>query len=182
MSDLTTLLARIENGDRGAFDELLPVVYDELRRLASRQMATESPENTLQTTALVHECYLRLVGNSQSFENRGHFFTAAAESMRRILVDRARSRNAIKRGGQQQRRELSSNIPARGPDPDEILQINDMLDRLAEQHSQVAELVKLHYFGGFNLSEAGRLLGISSSTAHRHWVFAKAWLYDALNQ
>ncbi|MEZ6121151.1 MAG: sigma-70 family RNA polymerase sigma factor [Pirellulaceae bacterium] len=181
MNDLTALLQRIENGDHQAFDELLPVVYQELRQLASRQMAHESPGNTLQTTALVHECYLRLVGDAHSFENRAHFFAAAAESMRRILVERARSRHAIKRGGTLNRCELTSNIPSNGPEPDEILQIDEFLDQLADQHPQVAELVKLHYFGGFNLSEAGRLLGISSSTAHRHWVFAKAWLYDALN-
>ena len=180
MADLTTIFKRIDKGDAGAFDDLLPIVYDELRQLASRQMARESAGHTLQTTALVHEAYLRLVGNDQHWDGRGHFFTAAAEAMRRILVERARSKARLKRGGHRKRRELGSDLPSAGPEPEEVVRVNDLLDSLAAEHPEVAEIFKLHYFAGFNISEAGRVIGISSSSAHRHWVFARAWLCDEL--
>ena len=130
MADLTTIFKRIDQGDAGAFDDLLPIVYDELRQLASRQMARESAGHTLQTTALVHEAYLRLVGNDQHWDGRGHFFTAAAEAMRRILVERARSKARLKRGGHRKRRELGSDLPSGGPEPEEVVRVNDLLDSL----------------------------------------------------
>ena len=182
MPDLTTIFERIEHGDAAAFDELFPIVYSELKQLASRQMAKEVPGQTLQTTALVHEAYLRLIGSDQSWYGRGHFFTAAAEAMRRILVERARSRLRLKWGGKFQRQELSEHVPSTGPMPDEVVVVSDLLDRLACEYPEVAEIVKLHYFSGFNISEAGRLLNISSSTAHRHWVFAKAWMREEMKR
>ena len=182
MNDLSAIFARIETGDAQAFDELLPIVYEELRQMASRQMAREPPGQTLQTTALVHEAYLRLVGSNQNWDGKGHFFTAAAEAMRRILVERARSKQSLKRGGQRKRRELGPNLAAAGPDPEEVVLVNDLLDALAAERPEVAELFKLHYFAGFNISEAGRAIGISSSTAHRHWVYARAWLYEELKK
>ena len=182
MTELTTIFRRMEKGDAEAFDELLPIVYQELKQIASRHMAKESPGQSLQTTELVNEAYLRLVGSDQTWKGRGHFFAAAAEAMRRILVERARRRQSVKRGGRFQRQEIGEQIPSAGPDPAEVVLVDDLLDRLASEYPQVAEVVKLHYFAGFNISEAGKMVGVSSSTAHRHWVFAKAWMSNAMQR
>jgi RNA polymerase sigma factor (TIGR02999 family) len=179
VSDVTYLLTRIEAGDGRASDELLPVVYDELRRLAGQRLARESPGNTLQATELVHEAYLRLVGSEQRWEGNAHFFAAAAEAMRRILVDRARKKKSLKRGGDRKRLELhDSAIKASqaGAAADEILLVNDLLERLAADHPDEAELAKLRYFADFNVSEAAKALKIPVSTAHERWNFARAWL------
>lgn len=181
MNDVSKILQRIESGDRQAAEELLPIVYDHLRSLASRRLAHEPPGQTLQTTELVHDAYLRLVGSEQSWQGTSHFFAAAAEAMRRILVERARKKKRIRHGGDRQRIELHDATDRKGPSVEEVLLVNDLLDRFAAEHPAEAELVKLHYFAGLNISEAGRVLGISSSTAHRHWTFARAWLREAGN-
>lgn len=180
MNDVTIILERIRAGDGQATDELLPIVYNELRRLAGQKLAAELGHPTIQTTELVHEAYLRLVGTDQSWDCRGHFLAAAAEAMRRILVERARKRRRIRHGGQHRRVELhESAIEADGA-PDELLVVNDLLDHLAEKHPIEAQIVKLHYFAGFNISEAASALGIPVSSAHRHWTFARAWLFRRL--
>jgi RNA polymerase sigma factor (TIGR02999 family) len=171
---------RIEAGDLRALDQLLPVVYDQLRRLAHQQLAHESPGQSLQTADLVHEAYVRLVGSDQQWQGRGHFLGAAAEAMRRILVERARKRQRIRHGGQFKRVELSETAAQFGPPAEEVIMVSDLLDSLAAEHPEEAQIVKLHYFAGFNISEAGRALGISSSTAHRHWTYARAWLHEAI--
>jgi RNA polymerase sigma factor (TIGR02999 family) len=179
LSDVTDLLTRIEAGDGHAADELLPLVYDELRCLAAQRLAREAPGNTLQATELVHEAYLRLVGADQQWESNSHFFAAAAEAMRRILVDRARAKKSLKRGGGRRRIEIhDSAIKATqaGSAEEEILLVNDLLDRLTEIHPNEAELAKLRYFADFSVSEAARALGIPVSTAHDRWSFAQAWL------
>ncbi|HEY4234770.1 MAG TPA: sigma-70 family RNA polymerase sigma factor [Lacipirellulaceae bacterium] len=184
MSEVTRLLVAIGDGDRHATEELLPLVYQELRRLARSKMAQERGEHTLQATALVHEAYLRLVGDDDAkWDGRGHFFAAAAEAMRRILIEHARSKNAQKRGGDLGRVALEDLLPEIAcpvENLDELLEINDALDRLAEFDSSKAELVKLLYFAGLNLEEAAAAQGISRTTAYRHWLFARAWLYDAI--
>ena len=182
MSEVTEILQRIESGDAHASDDLLPIVYQQLRRLASKQLEREMPGQTLQTTALVHEAYLRLVGGGQIWDGKGHFISAAAEAMRRILVDRARSKRRIKHGGELNRIELDAAVAASGPSADEVVLVNDLLDTFAEKYPVEADVVKLHYFAGFNVSEAGRALGISSSAAHRHWVFARAWFREEIGQ
>lgn len=182
MNDVSKLLRRAKEGDSAATDELFPLVYSELKRLASRQLAGESPLESLQTTALVNEAYLRLVGADQNWDSRGHFFVAAAEAMRRILVDRARQRQALKRGGDVVREALSENQPNRGPAPEEVVLVSDLLDSFAETKPRAAEIVKLHYFAGFSINEAARALGINGTTAHRDWIFAKAWLKRAMNR
>lgn len=181
MNDMSRLLERIETGDGKAAEELLPIVYDQLRRLASRKLAQEAPGQTLQTTDLVHEAYLRLAGSDQAWEDKRHFFAAAAEAMRRILVERARQKKQLKRGGQLKRVPMADPAAATGPSPDEVLSVSDLLERLAAEHPVEAQIVKLHYFAGLNISEAGRVVGVSSSTAHRHWTFARAWLQEAMN-
>lgn len=181
MTDVTQLLEAAHRGDRQAAADLLPLVYDELRKLAAAKLALEKPGQTLEATALVHEAYLRLVGD-QRFEGRGHFFAAAAESIRRILVDKARRRQAARHGGQLQREPLDADRIA-GPVPDdELLALHESLDRLAESHPEKAELVKLRYFAGLNADEAAAVLGISPSTADRHWTYARAWLRRAMSQ
>jgi|COG998Drversion2_1049125.scaffolds.fasta_scaffold89251_2 RNA polymerase sigma factor (TIGR02999 family) len=182
MSDVPSILQRIGDGDSLATNELLPLVYAELKRMASRQLVNELPGQSLQTTALVHEAYLRLVGSDQNWESRGHFFAAAAEAMRRILVDRARSKQRLKRGGQYDREVLGDDHPSKGPNPEEVVLVSDLLDSLAETHPQAADIVKLHYFAGLNISEAGNALGINGTAAHRSWVFAKAWLHRAMKK
>lgn len=183
MSDVTQILSRIESGDPSAAEQLLPLVYEELRRMARAQMANERAEHTLQATALVHEAYLRLVGNADpQWDGRGHFFAAAAEAMRRILVEHARARNTIKRGGQLERVEIDD-FPAiimSGGNLDELLELDAALERLAREDADKAELVKLIYFAGLSLGEAAAVQGISRTTAHRHWVYARAWLRDAI--
>ena len=182
MSDVTEILKRIDGGDAKASDELLPVVYDELRGIARRKLSHEAPGNTLQATALVNEAYLRLVGADQHWENKGHFFAAAAESMRRILVDRARQKRATKRGGEFKRVELHENAASVDSPSEDILAINDALDRFSREHSEKAELVKLRYFAGLKLVDAAKVMNISMSTADRHWAFAKAWLRREINK
>ncbi len=179
MSQLTRIFDSIEHGDLKAADELLPLVYDELRKLAASKMARESPNQTLQPTALVHEAWLRLVGaENPPFANRAHFFSAAAEAMRRILIDRALSKRAIRHGGGQQRVDFELADEVRAPYPDDkLLAVNDALDKLAVQHKAEAELVKLRYFVGMTLEEAAAALNISARTADNYWAFARAWLY-----
>lgn len=178
----STIRQRLQDGEVLATDELLPVVYHELKQLASRQLAKEADGHSLQTTALVHEAYLRLVGGDQGWKGREHFFAAAAESMRRILVDRARSKQRLKRGGKNRREDFDENQPAKGPPPEEVILVSDLLDSLAEKHPQAAEIVKLHYYAGFNISEAARALNINGSAAHTSWTFAKAWLHRAMKR
>ena len=180
MSDVTQLLERIENGDVRATDELLPIVYNELRRLAGKQLASETPGQSLQSADLVHEAYLRLLGANQDWDGRGHFFAAAAEAMRRILVERARKKRRIKHGGQFARIDLSDELALSGPSPDEVIMVSELLESLAKQHARAAQIVKLHYFAGLNISEAARALGITTSMAHRQWNFARAWLHEAI--
>jgi RNA polymerase sigma factor (TIGR02999 family) len=182
MHDVTQILAQIDQGDPEASEQLLPLVYDELRKLAAAKLAGEKPGQTLQATALVHEAYLRLVsdGEPQGWNGRGHFFGAAAEAMRRILVERARRRNAEKHGGGMDRVELSDGDLLARHDPDQILVLSDALDALAAEDQQAAELVKLHVFADFSVEEAGQMLGLSRATAYRQWTFARAWLKDSL--
>jgi len=185
MTDVTRILSAIEQGDPRAAEQLLPLVYDELRKLAAQKMAQEKPGQTLQATALVHEAYLRLVGNSKSspphWDNRGHFFAAAAEAMRRILVENARRRHAQKRGGVCERIELPE-LAERGADEQvDLVALDDALKTLEEQHPQKAQVVKLRFFAGCTLEETAGLLGISRATAQRHWAYARAWLFGRLN-
>ena len=187
MSEATRLLDAMGNGDPHAAAKLLPLIYQELRRLAAMQMARERPGHTLQATALVHEAYLRLIEDrGQSWDGRRHFFAAAAEAMRRILVDHARRKMSLKRGGMRQRVELlEDDLPAIASPCDQVtdlLALNDALDRLASQDPGKAELVKLLCFAGMNLDEAAAALGISRSSAYRHWIFARAWLWDAMGE
>jgi RNA polymerase sigma factor (TIGR02999 family) len=178
LSDVTRILESIEHGDSKAADELLPLVYEELRKLAASRMANEAPGNTLQPTALVHEAWLRLVGQSNPhFDGRGHFFSAAAEAMRRILIDKARRRRAIRHGGGQQRLNADELEIAAPADDDQMLAVNEALDRLAAQNKVEAELVKLRYFVGLTLDESAGVLGISSRTADNYWAHARAWLF-----
>ncbi|MCR9293958.1 MAG: ECF-type sigma factor [bacterium] len=182
MSDVTQILSEIETGDPAAADRLLPLVYEELRKLAAAKLANERPGQTLQATALVHEAYLRLVDQTAAtkWDGRGHFFAAAAESMRRILVERARRRKAEKHGGHLVRVELSDRNLLSRSDPNEILALNDALDALATSEPEAAELVKLRIFADFSVDEAGKLLGMSRATAYRHWTYARAWLKTQL--
>lgn len=150
--------------------------------LASKRLSNDPAGRSFQTTDLVHEAYLRLVGSGQKWEGTKHFFAAAAEAMRRILVDRARRKATLKHGGNHQRVEFEPNEPStKGPCPEEVLLVHELLDQFANEHPLEAEIVKLHYFGGLNISEAGNILGLASSTSHRYWEFARAWLRDAAN-
>jgi RNA polymerase sigma factor (TIGR02999 family) len=179
MADVTQILNALEAGDRQAAEQLLPLVYDELRRLASQKLANEKPGQTLTATALVHEAYLRLVPDAApqaAWGGRRHFFAAAAEAMRRILVENARRKNRYKHGGDWQRIELSAEQPATGGSPEELLALDDALSRLAKEDAQAAEIVQLHVFGGASVDEAADLLGLSRATAFRHWAYARAWL------
>lgn len=184
MSDVTQLLNAATQGDPLAAGQLLPLLYDELRRLAAQKLAQEKPGQTLDATALVHEAYLRLVGDApdKAWTGRGHFFAAAAEAMRRILVEQARRKNRQKRGGDRRRLPLQSQEPTvRGPDID-ILAVDEALTQLAAKHPEKAELVKMRYFAGLTLPEAASMLGISTATAERHWRYARAWLARQLRQ
>jgi RNA polymerase sigma factor (TIGR02999 family) len=177
MTDVTQILNAIEQGDPQAASQLLPLVYDELRRLAGHKLAQEKAGNTLQPTALVHEAYLRLVGDrtsSRPFKDRGHFFAAAASAMRRILIDSARRKRAQKRGGGMARQELDA-IAAPEPDED-ILAVDEALEKLAGSDPAKAKLVELRYFAGLTGEQAAEVLGISPTTADRHWAYARAWL------
>ena len=184
MSDVTQILQAIERGDGRAADELLPLVYQELRRLAAHKMAGEASGHTLQPTALVHEAFLRLVGSGQAqqWDGRGHFFAAAAEAMRRILVESARRKKRLKHGGQLERVDVDAvDIPSPMPD-DELLAVDEALDRLAKVDTRAAQMVKLCFFVGLTQEQAGQELGISLATAERLWGFARAWLFRELQR
>ena len=183
ISDLTTILGAIERGEPSAAEHLLPLVYDELRRLAAAKMAREDPNQTLQPTALVHEVWLKLAGSeSQRWNDRGHFFAAAAEAMRRILIDIARRKAALKRGRNQAAEELNeSEIELRAP-TEEILAVHAALDRLAAEDLLAAKVVKLRYFVGLNIPEIAEVLGLSPRSADRHWAFARAWLQRTIKK
>jgi RNA polymerase sigma factor (TIGR02999 family) len=175
------MVERIDAGDTAAAEELLPLLYNELRTLASSRLAKE-PQQSLQTTDLVHEAYLRLIGSDTKWQGRAHFFAAAAEAMRRVLVDRARRKQRIKHGGDHHRVALHDSAMEAGSSPAEILMVNELFDRLAEKHPTEAELAKLRYFAGFSLTEAATALEISVGSAHKYWKFARAWLYRELNK
>ena len=179
MSDVTQILSAIEQGDPSAAEQLLPLVYDELRRLAAHKMAQERLDHTLQATALVHEAYLRLVDvdRVQQWNSRGHFFAAAAEAMRRILIENARRKRRTKHGGARVRVDLQdARSLALAPD-DDLLELDDALNRLAVAAPQKAELVKLRFFAGLTTAESAQLLGVSVATAERYWTYARVWLY-----
>jgi RNA polymerase sigma factor (TIGR02999 family) len=183
VSEVTHILVRVQQGDPKAAEELLPLVYEELRKLAAHRMANEAPGQTLQPTALVHEAWLKLVGpGPQSWNSRGHFFGAAAEAMRRILIDRARKRNRERHGHGLQRIDLDQVDVAVTADDDTLLRVSEALDRLAGEAPEKAELVKLRYFAGLSIPDAAEALGISSATAKRHWSFARAWLFAELKR
>jgi RNA polymerase sigma factor (TIGR02999 family) len=180
MSEVTRLLEAAAAGDPRAAAELLPLVYDELRRLAAARMAGESPGQTLEATALVHEAYLRLVGAEQSWNSRAHFLAAAAEAMRRILVDRAREKGREKRGGKLKKLNLDAIDVATTATPDQLLAIDDALARLALADPAAARLVELRYFAGLTVEKAGKAIGVATATAYRHWNYARAWLHSEL--
>jgi RNA polymerase sigma factor (TIGR02999 family) len=184
MSEVTYILSAIEAGDPQAAEQLLPLVYDELRRLAAQRLAGEGPGHTLQPTALVHEAYLKLVGPEpqRPWNGRVHFFAAAAEAMRRILIDHARRKHRARRGGGRKRVELRDIDRAVEEGGDDLLALDEALSRLAAASPRKAELVRLRYFAGLTLEQAAELLGISRATADRHWAFARAWLYDAMTE
>jgi RNA polymerase sigma factor (TIGR02999 family) len=194
MPEVTRILSAIEQGDAHAAEQLLPLVYDELRKLAAQKMAQEAPGQTLEATALVHEAYLRLVAPHKTppskergkggahWESRGHFFAAAAEAMRRILVDNARRHHAKKRGAGFQRIELAELAEHAQDERVDLVALDDALKKLEEQHPQKAEVVKLRFFAGCTLEETSQLLGISRATAQRHWAYARAWLFGRLNR
>jgi RNA polymerase sigma factor (TIGR02999 family) len=182
VSDVTHILDRAQAGDPKAAEELLPLVYEELRRLAAAKMANEAPGQTLQPTALVHEAWLRLVGSEgrHEFADRAHFFAAAAEAMRRILIDKARQKASQKRGGAQAAEELHESRIALGAPSQEVLAVHEALDQLAAEQPLAAEVVKLRYFVGMTIPEVAEALGIAPRTADRHWQFARAWLKQAI--
>jgi RNA polymerase sigma factor (TIGR02999 family) len=181
MTEVTRILSAIEQGDPRAAEQLLPLVYDELRRLAAQKLAGEKPGQTLQPTALVHEAYLRLVqseqgGSAPSWNSRGHFFAAAAEAMRRILVERARHKRSLKAGGDRHRQELGDVEPTVAGPRIDLLALNDALGKLEQTHKRRADLVKLRFFVGLTTEEAAQALGISPSTADNDWAYARCWL------
>jgi RNA polymerase sigma factor (TIGR02999 family) len=182
MSDVTRILSAIEQGDPHAADQLLPLVYNELRRLAAQKLAQEKPGQTLQATALVHEAYLRLVGpeKEQRWESRGHFFAAAAEAMRHILVDNARRKRRSKYGGGRQRVPLDDSAPEPPTSADDLLALDEALTRLGAEDPEAAQVVQLRYFAGLSVEEAAENLGMSRASAYRHWTFARAWLLEEL--
>ncbi len=184
MSDVTRILSALEQGDPNAADQLLPLVYEELRKLAAQKMAQEAPGQTLQATALVHEAYLRLLGEEGEphWDNRGPFFAAAAEAMRRILVDNSRRHRAQKRGGGLERIDLPELAEPTKVDPVDLLALDEALKRLEALHPQKAQVVKLRFFAGCGLEETAQMLGISRATAQRHWAYARAWLFGQLHQ
>jgi RNA polymerase sigma factor (TIGR02999 family) len=184
MSEATQILNAVEQGDPQAAEKLLPLVYEELRKLAAQKLAQENSDQTLQPTALVHEAYLRLVGAKpeRPWDSRGHFFAAAAEAMRRILINRARDQKRQKRGGDLRRVDLDHLSVADHVSEDDVLVLDDALERLTKENKACADLVKLRFFAGLSMAEAAAALGIAKRTAHRYWVFARAWLYDTLSQ
>jgi len=178
VKDVTRMLDAIQRGDPQAAGDLLPLVYDELRRIAAHKMASESQGHTLQPTALVHEAWLRLAGSGpQAWQNRGHFFAAAAEAMRRILVDHARRKLSQKRGAGADRVELNESMLVLAAPPDELIAVHEALDKLAQQDPPAAELVKLRYFAGMTMEEAASALSLSKRTAEGIWTYARAWLH-----
>ncbi len=183
MTNVTHILSAIEQGDPQAAEQLLPLVYDELRKLASVRMAHEKPGQTLQATALVHEAYVRLVDRetAQQWDSRGHFFAAAAEAMRRILINRARDKNRLKRGGGYRKIDLDQVELALDTPDEQLLALDEAVQQLAEEDPVGCELVKLRYFAGLNLRQAAESLGVPRRTADRHWAYARAWLYDRLD-
>ena len=183
MSDVTRILNAIEGGDTRAADKLLPLVYDELRLLAAQKLSHERPGQTLQATALVHEAYIRLVGTeAQSWDSRGHFFAAAAEAMRRILVENARRKRSSKYGGNRQRVDLDEGDIAIGAPSDDCIALDEALTKLTGEERAVADLVKLRYFAGLPLYQAAKILGISERTAARYWAYGRVWLLRELTK
>jgi RNA polymerase sigma factor (TIGR02999 family) len=181
MSDVTRILNAIERGDAKATDELLPLVYEELRLLAAQKLSHEKPGQTLQATALVHEAYLRLVGSEpRSWDNKGHFFVAAAEAMRRILVENARRKGRLKRGAGRQRIDLDAVSLAVETPAEDLIALDEAFSRLAAEDPEATQVVKLSYFGGLTLEEAAEALGISRRTAYRYWAFARARLFEEM--
>jgi RNA polymerase sigma factor (TIGR02999 family) len=180
MSEVSRILSETSAGDPRAAEELLPLVYEELRKLAAVRLAGEKAGQTLQPTALVHEAYLRLVGNAEPWSGRGHFFAAAAEAMRRILIERARGAAREKRGGDWRRIDFESIDPTTSITPDQLVALDDALERLTALDPLAGELVKLRYFAGLSLDRAAEAAGTSTATAYRHWAFARAWLYTEL--
>ena len=188
MSEVTRILQAIESGEQAAGDELLPLVYDELRRLAAQKLRKESPGQTLQPTALVHEAYIRLVGSdlegrdggssdSRRWQGRGHFFAAAAEAMRRLLINRARDKARLKRGGSSRRVKLDAEALTADPPPEDLLALDEALEKLGGKDETSARLVELRFFAGLSIEEAARVLDIPRRTTYRRWAFARAWLY-----
>jgi RNA polymerase sigma factor (TIGR02999 family) len=194
MLEVTQILAEIDRGDPKAAEKLLPLVYEELRRLAAQKLAHESPGQTLSATALVHEAYVRLVSSPQSvpsqeeaigeplWNSRGHFFAAAAEAMRRILINQARDKKRLKRGGGWKRINLDHLAVADNASDDELIALDDALEQLTLVNKACAELIKLRFFAGLTQSEAAAAMGLPQRTAARHWAYARAWLYEALRQ
>jgi RNA polymerase sigma factor (TIGR02999 family) len=183
MNDVSQILRQIQQGESSAADRLLPLVYDELRKLAAARLAHENPGQTLEATALVHEAYLRLVGDNpeKRWDHRGHFFAAAAEAMRRILVEQARRKRRLRHGGGMQRHGLDEACSFAQSPPDEVLAIDEALTRLASHNPLRAEVVKLRFFAGLTMAEVAQTLGISLPTAERYWRFARTWLYAELH-
>jgi len=183
VSEVTVILDAISGGDHNAAEELLPLVYEELRRLAAHKMSNEAPGQTLQPTALVHEAWLRLTGNENvKWDGRAHFFGAAAEAMRRILIDNARRKKALRHGGGQRPLDIQDVEVAAALQDDELLALNDALEQFSAKDPQKAELVKLRYFAGLTLQQAAELLAISEPTAKRHWAYARAWLFREIKR
>jgi RNA polymerase sigma factor (TIGR02999 family) len=186
MNDVTRILSAIEQGDPSAAGELLPLVYEELRKLAAQRLSQERPGQTLQATALVHEAYLRLIGTDvgqvQHWNSRGHFFGAAAEAMRRILVDRARNRKRLKRNGDRRWIDLDQIEMALDTPSEELLALDESLEKLVSEYPECAQLVKLRFFAGMSLKDAAVALGVPRRTADRHWAFARAWLHRQLHR
>jgi RNA polymerase sigma factor (TIGR02999 family) len=184
MSEVTRILSAIEQGDPQAAEQLLPLIYDELRALAAARLAQEPEGQTLQPTALVHEAYLRLVENEpdRCWQSRGHFFAAAAEAMRRILINRARDKNRLKRGGGWKRLDLENLAVADNASDEDLLALDEALGRLAQENKACADLVQLRFFAGLSLADAAASLGLARRTADRYWAYARAWLFQALSQ
>ena len=184
MSDVTLILNALERGDSGAVDKLLPAVYRELRQLAAQKLGRERPGQTFQATALVHEAYLRLLGpGEQCFNNRAHFFAAAAEAMRRILIENARRKGSLKHGGGRHRVDLDkADIPWDADEPDNLIALDEALAKLAQEDAIKAELVKLRFFAGLTIDEAAEIVGVSRATAIRHWSFARTWLLHEIKR
>ena len=182
MTNVTQILSQIEDGDPSAAEQLLPLVYDELRKLAAAKLANEKPGQTLQATALVHDAYIRLVDveKAQHWNSRGHFFGAAAEAMRRIMVENVRRKGRLKHGGAMERVDLEADLLVADSRQLDLLALDEALSRLSEEEPQKAELVTLRFFGGLTMAEAANVLGVSLATAERYWTFAKSWLFEEL--